>query len=497
MYSKRYICNVNLADCMRSSGSVKLNFLSPIASLKMSDKEIRCETVCSVKIIFIFILFSFLTACDVVQNEHSVGLVSSPDVDGSFSLQSENVSDLGGTRLVPLNFEQSIKLAALRSSKSQAARKVFESSLQDILASQSSKRPQVNVGLGMGGQTRGDLNALDSGAMYNLSVQKVLVDGGRSDAAEEVAQARSAAIKLELEAVLNSEAKNAAAAWARLWYSKEQASTREERAQFVLDSQLKLQKLVDAGVLDKIDQLSLDSLLEEFELATQIAQRKSDQAKIDFKFYFLDIPETIVRPSFVLKEYGDHEVDQLVLASPVIQRLKAEMAVANGVYQLARSELNPSLGSSVNVSPIQDSVDYGEANISFGLNVTYNLSDGGKRQANLSSAQKKLESSKITLQGAKESEQSRLLTDLIELDLIGLSLVRAESLLAENKLKVKSARSQLVTGKSSIRTLVGLEIDGFKLEDSILELDEQLLLARLNLVSSVGLMNDYFNIETD
>jgi hypothetical protein len=45
--------------------------------------------------------------------------------------------------------------------------------------------------------------------------------------------------------------------------------------------------------------------------------------------------------------------------------------------------------------------------------------------------------------------------------------------------------------------LVGLEIDGFKLEDSILELDEQLLLARLNLASSVGLMNDYFNIETD
>ena len=439
--------------------------------------------------------FLFLVACDSLPKniEEKVFDVSGAEENNHSVIEAF----IGGNEpvLFETDFALSIRMATLSSPNSLAARKVYEASLQDIIAAESTVKPQVKGGIGVAGQTRGSMKSADSGAVYELRVQQLLLDGGRAKARREIALAKSAVAKTELVKTLNDEAKQVATVWARVWFAKEQAVKIEKRSKFIADSKLTLKKLFDSGVVDKLDELFIENALQDFELSKKVANQKVNQAEVAFRSKFNRRSSNLIRPTFSIKRFEGAELEQRVFSSPAIKISELDVNLAEWAYQLAKSEFKPTLSSSVGILPVTTTSDYGDANFSAGLNLSYNLLDGGRRKANLLSAKENLESRKLALTVLSESAYSQAYIAFSELDMIESKLSRVQKKLDNNKIKVEALRSQIVTGEANVKTLIEAEVQGFILEDEILEIEEEKLLAEIVLASKLGLLSEHFRLE--
>jgi hypothetical protein len=79
--------------------------------------------------------------------------------------------------------------------------------------------------------------------------------------------------------------------------------------------------------------------------------------------------------------------------------------------------------------------------------------------------------------------------------MIESKLSRVQKKLDNNKIKVEALRSQIVTGEANVKTLIEAEVQGFILEDEILEIEEEKLLAEIVLASKLGLLSEHFRLE--
>ena len=324
------------------------------------------------------------------------------------------------------------------------------------------------------------------GASANLSLSRLIYDGGASVARIDSAQANLFVAETEVEIVANKIAENAGAVWIDV-------HNLQVREQALLDLMVKaeemlgqMETLVSSGMIDKSASTSAEIavrslFLEKSNLKAQVSASMASYVK-NFGFEPKDLraAPSLLTASDLIK------IEQEWSTSPIMIQSAARVLAARQNLLAARGGEEPTVGFKAGVvSPM----DRGErTNFAIGLELQWVIGDGGRREANTAAQAARLAAAEQTLQGFKLAGKGELDTTLSQranlLDSMATLGVQEE--LSKNELKI--LWSQLSTGQTSVRQLIEAEMNTYRTSDRKLMAEAELSKLELAMLSKSGLL---------
>ena len=324
------------------------------------------------------------------------------------------------------------------------------------------------------------------GASANLSLSRLIYDGGASVARIDSAQANLFVAETEVEIVANKIAENAGAVWIDV-------HNLQVREQALLDLMVKaeemlgqMETLVSSGMIDKSASTSAEIavrslFLEKSNLKAQVSASMASYVK-NFGFEPKDLraAPSLLTASDLIK------IEQEWSTSPIMIQSAARVLAARQNLLAARGGEEPTVGFKAGVvSPM----DRGErTNFAIGLELQWVIGDGGRREANTAAQAARLAAAEQTLQGFKLAGKGELDTALSQranlLDSMATLGVQEE--LSKNELKI--LWSQLSTGQTSVRQLIEAEMNTYRTSDRKLMAEAELSKLELAMLSKSGLL---------
>ena len=324
------------------------------------------------------------------------------------------------------------------------------------------------------------------GASANLSLSRLIYDGGASVARIDSAQANLFVAETEVEIVANKIAENAGAVWIDV-------HNLQVREQALLDLMVKaeemlgqMETLVSSGMIDKSASTSAEIavrslFLEKSNLKAQVSASIASYVK-NFGFEPKDLraAPSLLTASDLIK------IEQEWSTSPIMIQSAARVLAARQNLLAARGGEEPTVGFKAGVvSPM----DRGErTNFAIGLELQWVIGDGGRREANTAAQAARLAAAEQTLQGFKLAGKGELDTTLSQranlLDSMATLGVQEE--LSKNELKI--LWSQLSTGQTSVRQLIEAEVNTYRTSDRKLMAEAELSKLELAMLSKSGLL---------
>ena len=324
------------------------------------------------------------------------------------------------------------------------------------------------------------------GASANLSLSRLIYDGGASVARIDSAQANLFVAETEVEIVANKIAENAGAVWIDV-------HNLQVREQALLDLMVKaeemlgqMETLVSSGMIDKSASTSAEIavrslFLEKSNLKAQVSASMASYVK-NFGFEPKDLraAPSLLTASDLIK------IEQEWSTSPIMIQSAARVLAARQNLLAARGGEEPTVGFKAGVvSPM----DRGErTNFAIGLELQWVIGDGGRREANTAAQAARLAAAEQTLQGFKLAGKGELDTTLSQranlLDSMATLGVQEE--LSKNELKI--LWSQLSTGQTSVRQLIEAEVNTYRTSDRKLMAEAELSKLELAMLSKSGLL---------
>ena len=332
----------------------------------------------------------------------------------------------------------------------------------------------------------GRSSTTSKGASANLSLSRLIYDGGASVARIDSAQANLFVAETEVEIVANKIAENAGAAWIDV-------HNLQVREQALLDLMVKaeemlgqMETLVSSGMIDKSASTSAEIavrslFLEKSNLKAQVSASMASYVK-NFGFEPKDLraAPSLLTASDLIK------IEQEWSTSPIMIQSAARVLAARQNLLAARGGEEPTVGFKAGVvSPM----DRGErTNFAIGLELQWVIGDGGRREANTAAQAARLAAAEQTLQGFKLAGKGELDTTLSQranlLDSMATLGVQEE--LSKNELKI--LWSQLSTGQTSVRQLIEAEMNTYRTSDRKLMVEAELSKLELAMLSKSGLL---------
>jgi outer membrane protein TolC len=324
------------------------------------------------------------------------------------------------------------------------------------------------------------------GASANLSLSRLIYDGGASVARIDSAQANSFFAETEVEIVANKIAENAGAAWIdvhNLQVREKALHALTAKAEEMLGQ---METLVSSGMIDKSAstsaEIAVQSLfLEQSNLEAQISASISSYVK-----NFGVQPKDLRMAPSLLTASDLIKIEREWSTSPIMLQSAARVLAAKQNLLAARGGEEPTVGFKAGVvSPM----DRGErTNFAIGLEMEWVLGDGGRREANTAAQAARLAAAEQTLQGFKLAGKGELDTVLSQranlLDSMATLGVQEE--LSKNELKI--LWSQLSTGQTSVRQLIEAEVNTYRTSDRKLMAEAELSKLELAILSKSGLL---------
>lgn len=429
-------------------------------------------------------------------------------IEGS-DITSENVeisiTQKLGVKLLPLtsaeknifntdDFIGSVKAATLRSPLVLSYADDYEAAMSDVLVVESFAGFQINSSVGLGGQAKADANKFQQGAVYNIGVSKAIFDGGRLRSNISSARLKSEIAKLRRVDALNMEAARISLAWIGLWYAEKQIEQLKKRQNFVLSSQGKLEALYNAGMIDKVVQLDLNSVLRNLEWSERLAEKKLEQKTAEFERVYGTIQGDLVKPALSNKLLQFDSLEEILFSSPKLQIARANVELANLAVEKSQAELSPEISAALGISPNTSIASYGDPDLSVDVRLSYQIGDGGRRSANIDSSTSNLTSAKSKFSDLVGRSNSRLKSGLIELEILELRKENLVDELIDSEKKFKFLEDQIAVGASSVQSLIQVKVEGFKLIDSSVALEERIIEAKIEIASELGLLVQHFDL---
>ena len=373
----------------------------------------------------------------------------------------------------------------------------YKSALSQILVADADREMQISASANAG-QTVKDGAGLSStterGASANLSISQLIFDGGSSVAKIDLARANAFIAEMDVELVANTTAKDAAVSWVNL----DTLYKRDARFQTLMSKTEKMltqmETLVASGMIDKSASASAEIAaraltLEKANLDAQIAAASASYMK-----FFGTAPKSLPTPPSLLTAADLTHIERNWHRAPIMAQTAAQVLAAKQSLRAAQGREKPTVGFKAGMASPMEKDE--RTTYAIGLEVSWIIGDGGRREANTAAQAANLKAAEQKLKGAKLAGKQQLDTALSRRAALSTSLetLAAQETASQNELNIMW--SQLATGQTTVRQLIQAEEKAYRTSDQRISVASELLKIDFEMLANSGLLSKRLGINT-
>jgi outer membrane protein, adhesin transport system len=375
----------------------------------------------------------------------------------------------------------------------QAAILLEDEAMSMIGVAKSVKQIQYSGQSTIGGifESGNDSDDDTKGIAASFNISKLLYDGGQSQSSINQASARALIFQSERKVLGNKIALEAALSWVEIWYSQERLGLLSLGSE-KLDSLInKMDRMAVSGMIDSSILEASKAQLVDISLQRKMLEADLAASEIRFKRYFSKKGINLEKPSFLLPiEKVKIEVNEWKKA-PSLEASVATFLVARNEVLGAEAAFKPRAIARAGVNSPMKNGDTTDK--SLGVLIEYTFGDGGKRRSKLKASQAKLESAKAKVKDTQLMLQTELNSTLARLSAVDYSIPLLRNKLKLTKANVKTLRSQLNTGQSTLEKLIAAEIKLFNTDNNLMRKEAELHGLILKISSLTGALGRNLN----
>ena len=358
----------------------------------------------------------------------------------------------------------------------------------------SARRPQLTGNANIGGiRETGSNTDTTTGVAGGLNLSQLVYDGGASASAMN----RSTALALSAQAGRvvqgNEIALSAAQAWIGLWQYSERLRLLQARTSEMDMLIEQIERMASNGMLDKASLENVQRQIVDIKLEESRLLAGRAEAQVLFQRFFNAKPSNMPRPSELVTAAQARALAQDWQTAPGLQRQAAELLVAQAAVGEAKSAFRPRARLQAGArSPLERDE---ATDLTIGLSLEYSFSDGGRRQAQLETAQARVAATDAQLSDAQRGLEAELQAGLTRL----ASIERAMPLLADklrlSRSEAETSRSQILTGQSTLRQLVEAEIAIYRAQDEQIAMQAERQTLLLTIAARTGVLSRLIGLQ--
>ena len=387
------------------------------------------------------------------------------------------------------DFISDLSRATKNSPEYLAARSNTTSAFDSIAVASADQKLQV-VANANAGQAIKDGSGLatskQAGASANLSIKKLIFDGGASAARIDLAQANAFIAEMDAEIVANNIAKDAAVAWVSL--NTLDSRTRLLQKLITKSSEMttQLKTLVASGMIDKSASASAEIALRALVLEQMSLDAEISATSANFIKYFGNLPKHLNTPTSLLTSTDLQKIQKDWSKSPVMLQTAAKVLAAKQMLIASQGSQKPSVDFKAGAISPMDRAE--RTNYAVGLELNWIIGDGGRRKAHTAVQAANLKAAEHTLAAAKLAGKNILDTTLSQRTAFidSLEILASQEITTQNELEIMW--SQLPTGQTSVRQLIEAEEKAYRTADRKILVGRELLTLEFKLLAQSGIL---------
>jgi outer membrane protein TolC len=359
-------------------------------------------------------------------------------------------------------------------------------------------RPQISGNANLGGfrETGGTQpDDTTTGVAAGINISQLIYDAGASTAAVNSATAEALAARAGRQARGNEIALEAARAWIDVWqFEARLALLRQRTAEMdgliAQMERMAANGMVDRAAMDSARRQVIDITLEETRLRSQL-----DAAQVRFERLFNRAGGNLGQPAPLLTMAEAEAVTTAWQTAPELQRTAAQMVAAQNAVMQAEAAFRPTARLQAGVSSPMEEGESTDTTLS--LMVEYQFGDGGRRRAELASAEARAEAAEEQLTDAQRRLQAELAASITLLRSIERSMHLVAEQIRLSASEAETSRSQITTGQSNLRQLVEAEIENYRAQDRQIAMRAELHTVLLTMAARTGDLSRRLGLETE
>ena len=435
-----------------------------------------------------------LSACGAPQ--YSTARLNS-EVNALSKVSSDILSQPKLAKALSGDFKNDLSKIVINSPEYIVSMSTYNRSLSEILVADADRELQISASANAGQTVKdgaGLASTTERGASANLSVSQLIFDGGSSVARIDQARANAFIAEMDVALAANNTAKDAAVAWISL----DALNKRNTKLQALMTKTKKMlaqmETLVRSGMIDKTASASADFAaltlsLEKANLDAQIAA-----AEASFMKFFGAVPKNLTTPPSLLTAADLTHIQRDWNRAPIMAQTAARVLSARQSLLAAQGEEKPTVGFKAGIaSPIEKDE---RTTYAVGLEVSWIIGDGGRREANTAAQAANLKAAEQNLKGAKLAGKRELDTALSRRTslIASLETLARQEAAAQNELEIML--SQLATGQTTVRQLIQAEEKAYRTADQRISIAADLLKSDFEMLANSGLLSKRLGIKT-
>ena len=396
------------------------------------------------------------------------------------------------------NFNSDLSKIVTNSPEYIASMSSYKASLSQILVADADRELQISASANAG-QTVKDGAGLSStterGASVNLSASQLIFDGGSSVAKIDQARANAFIAEMEVELAANTTAKNAAVSWINL----DTLYKRDTRFQALITKTEKMltqmETLVASGMIDKSASASAEIAARALSLEKANLDAQISAASASYMKFFGTVPKNLSTPPSLLTAADIAHMQSNWNRAPIMAQTAAQVLAARQSLIAAQGREKPTVGFKAGMASPMEKDE--RTTFAVGLEVSWIIGDGGRREANTAVQAANLKAVEQKLEGAKLAGKRELDTALSRRAALIASLetLAAQEAASENELEIML--SQLATGQTTVRQLIQAEEKAYRTSDQRISVASELLKIDYEMLASSGLLSKRLGINTN
>jgi adhesin transport system outer membrane protein len=391
-------------------------------------------------------------------------------------------------------YAPSLLAAVMRHQNYISAVAIEREAVSQIGVAQSLRKPQVNASANVvAAREVGGDSATSSGVPGSISLSQLIYDGGGSASAVNRATALTFAAQADRISLSNEVALGAARAWIDFWQYSERLRLLKLRTSEMSMLVDQIERMAENGLLDRASLDGARRQIVEIDLEEARLRNGQAEAAIFFNRFFAGAPTELPHPEDLVSSAQARAIAKEWRNAPSLQRQAAEVFATKAAVAEAEAAFRPKARVTAGGRSPTDNSEAPE--LGFGLSLEYTWGDGGRRRAQLESAQFRYDATIAQLTDAQSALQSELEAMLIRLSAIEASIPLLQEKLRLSQSESETSRSQLMTGQSNLRQVVEAEIEIYRAQDQQLAMHAERQILLLTIAARTGALTGLIGLK--
>ena len=395
---------------------------------------------------------------------------------------------------VPDRFDAALRAAVAADPSYRAARAREAEAMAAIGGAEAAWRPQLSGNATLGALREGDpVSDTTTGAAGDLTLSQLLYDGGAAGGAIDRARAEALAAEAARAAEANAAALAAAEAWIDLWQFDTRLALLDSRTRALDDLVAQIERMATNGMLDRAAHDAARRQIADVQLMRTEMQAGRDAARTRFTRHFGPPPARLAKPAGFADPAALGRLADGWRKAPALRQAAAELLAARAAEREAQAAFRPRVAVQAGVTSPMDEDE--TTDVTAGLRLSYTFGDGGRRKAALRAAGERVTALEAALQAAlgRAEDEMRVASDRRAALARALPVVERKIALSGSEAGI--ARSQIVTGQSSLRQLVAAEIESYRARDEQIRMQCDMLKLELSILAGTGALTGAIGLD--